>query len=262
MTELLNWLNKNNNLLPENKNLASNHTLNLGLSIKPYLRLVYFEHNLKEKQYIGFEQYNIQQEKFYIIPPYELSYIPNTATEFYCIEMPLQALSRKKLMVLFSIIYTNKRIIEMDVAKLQLLQNMPYNNAINIVFSNLRKQHHTSITTQPIYLNYAEKLFNLLPHINFTHKTNTKEWAENIGIPPKTLLRACNAIFSIAPKYIIRYHLLSKCMYMLLHYPNENIATIADKLAFKDLTTFNRFLKTLSNKTPNEIKSMYAHLEI
>lgn len=151
--------------------------------------------------------------------------------------MSLDQLSRKKRLILLSIHYAKHRTIKITDTAEWLHQEPSY--LIDKLFNQLSESYNNDFADQSPYLKYAEALLQLLPDIRFSHDTNAIELSENIGVPPKTLLRACNAIFGMAPKNIIRYHLLSKSIYMLLHEPDEIIGTIASKLAFKELTTFN-----------------------
>lgn len=260
MTELLQWLHKDHAQTPQHIGTLNEPVHYLGLTVKSYIRFVYFEYDCKEQQYIGFNNYNIAANKLYLIPSLELYYLPHTVKGFHCVCMPLNSLNTAQKQLLFSLYYKDNKGFEIGDNYLHILQSH-YGKTLpaGIIFEIL-KEHACITNDNASYLANAEEFYQLLSGGKITHKMAAKDIVPQMGILTKTLERVCNSIFKWSPGYILRYHLLSKCIFMLLYYKEDTIANIADRLEFTDTVRFNKFIKALTNRSPGEIRIAYNYL--
>ena len=259
MIDVINILNHRQEETTNATDLYTGPHQYLGLTVKQYTRFVFFEHDSEGLQYISFNRFKIETGRLYLVPANEFYFLPHSVKGVHCVRISLGCLSSRQKQVLFSIIYTDKRAFGINDAQLKQFKNYPVNVMLEIIFENLAQGNAASLVSAP-YLSNAEAFYLLMMNKKMTHQLTTKQVAQEMGITAKTLIRACNNVFDQSPKNIIRYHLLSKCIFMLLHRRDDLLGNIAESLGFNESTTFNRFIKLLTRNTPNEIRSIYAHL--
>lgn len=227
----------------------------IGASMTKEHRLVYFETEQTEPFYIDFVPHSGTTNAIYLIPSYHLLYLPNSTTNFHCINVPHSCIN--------------------DIEK-YWIYNLKYKSEKSIVFETNNIYLHNRIITQGLasnfptaqifpsiqYILFAEKLSHFISQSNITHQLSILDLIDKMCITKKTINRFCDTIFSASPSTIIRYHLILKTAFMIISCKLNSFTNIADDLEFKNLSAFGRYVKTFSGFTPKEIRENYAHLNL
>lgn len=260
MTEMLRWLQKEQTTEPDYVCLQNTPTQYVGLTLKSYYRLIYFTNNTTEQQYIGFKQYKITTGILYLIPPYVLYYLPHTVSRFCCISIPLTDINAHQKHILFSLTFSDAKMFVLNNNQQQLLQSTHNVKVLQGFLFEILNDFADINNDGVFYLAQAEAMCRLFSEIVMTHQFTKKDIAQKLGVTPKTINRICKQIFNCTPQFILRYFLLSKCIYLLLYRKDDAINNIAESLGFNETSAFNRFIKSLTDKTPNEIRTIYRDL--
>lgn len=96
--------------------------------------------------------------------------------------------------------------------------------------------------------------FRVLIEEHFTGHLKVGQYAEMLGVSPKTLLRACHAMTGRKAVSLIHDRILLEAT-RLLRQSNRSISDIAYHLGFEDVAYFSRFIKLHAGHSPSELRN-------
>lgn len=235
--------------------LESNPQNIIGASMTKEHRLVYFESEQSEPFYIDFVPYNGTVDCIFIIPAGHLLYLPFSTTNFYCIYIPHNCINNTEKYLIYSLKYKSSKGISFDI------DNIPQHNRIitQVLASNFNERQKTPSLH---YIQQAELLIDNIYQAVITHQFSLNDCAEILNTTRKTVLRICNLVFDETPTNIIRYHLFLSIVFHIISCQVKPLSEVASNLGFRDLSTFNRYVKTISGYTPKELRENYNHIKL
>lgn len=226
-----------------------------GSMIKEH-RLVYFEAKQSEPFYIDFVPYHGITNTIYLIPSGHLLYLPISTTNFHCINVPHSCLNDFEKCCIYSLKYKNEKSMHSTHLNTQQLANLQGKNIIqNILYNPIAPN-----TSTFQYLQHAEDVMVCLSRLTCCHQLSVNDLLNELSISEKTLQRVCNAIFEFQPTQILRYHLTLKIVFHIINDKQKSFTEIVNELNFRDVSTFGRYVKTLTKFTPKEIRTTYSHI--
>lgn len=238
-----------------------------GLQTLRHTRFIIFEES-RGSHYIDFTEYPIRKDTLYIIPEHHYHYLDNnTGNRFVCTHASAELLSPFHKRQLHALRYRKEKLVAADSGNglsferfRTFAESQPSFSAMRIFLSaclpqssreNARAQHHQD---------RAERFITALRERRISHNMNIgTEFCDLLNIHERTLRRACNAVFGLAPRNIIRYHLNTQALFLLAHH-QYSVSEIADILGFSNVATFTRYVKAVTGHTPSRIRSHYLHL--
>jgi AraC-like DNA-binding protein len=229
------------------------------VSIKQYDRIIYFENSVDSIQYIDFVPHKIESSIFYIIPAGHCHYLPHSGIDYYCLDILNHKLTQLQKQALFKIKYIKNKSVKIDCEKFDQIIDVSSEVAITLVLNYFIKKQNIL----PITIHYLEKAWQLNQFIAASediHSLAVCDLAQQLCISEKTLLRLCKEVFGQTPKSILRYHLYVLSIAYVLNFPAKPFSEIAEILGFKETSTFNRCIKTMSGQSPGAIRYYYACL--
>lgn len=210
--------------------------------------------------------FSVQSEK--IKQAYVLSFIP----DFYCIETHDKEIACNG--VLFNAVHDNPFVSanDEDATKLDFVIKQlidEFENKEKAQYDMLQlylKQfiiHSVRIKKHVEYSINEEasvliKNFNVLLEQNFKTIHAVSEYAERLGVSPKTLSKHFQNKNNLSPSTLIKNRIILEAKRQLL-YSDNSVKHIAFSLGFNDSAYFTRFFKKLVNKSPLQFKKEYKN---
>ena len=206
--------------------------------------------------------FSVESEK--IKEAYKLTFIP----DFYCIQThdkevacngilfnnlyetpfvkPCESDSKKLQFILDSLEEEFKR----DEATAQYDMLQAYLKQFIIHSVRVKKEHHVVKDDNETKL---FKDFSLLVEQNYKILHSVTEYANRLGISPKSLTKHFQKIGSQTPSDFIKSRLVLEAQRQLV-YTNDSVKQIAYDLGFNDSAYFTRFFKKATLKSPLQFK--------
>ncbi|WPO78874.1 helix-turn-helix domain-containing protein [Flavobacterium sp. KACC 22761] len=256
MIEIFQKLSKHNHQEITETTLLTSPTDYIGGSVTNEHRLLFFDNNQSESIYIDFATYKITIDKLYYIPAKHLLYLPNTIKQFYCILIPTCLINDIEKSILFSLYYKNDKSIKCDLSFTELKSKTESKRFLSELVFHINNKSHPSLQ----YIKIGEKFLQILYKTKISHKLTLQSLSNELDITDKTLQRVCNTVYSVSPIAIIRYHLLLKAVFIIISKKLTPFYQIADELGFEEVSTFNRYIKTILQYTPTTIRKQYSHI--
>lgn len=224
----------------------------IGDSITKEHRLLYFDTVQTEPLYIDFVPHNGTTNTIFLIPSGHLLYLPYQITNYNTIIIPHTCLNDIEKYWIYRLKYKNDKSITFT----QQLERFAEKNILQDIIDNQTIPN----TTVFQYIQQAEHIMLYLFNTNCCHQLSVKEILSRMNITEKTLQRICKTVFELQPTQILRYHLTLKIVFHLINDKQKTNSEIASELNFKDVSTFNRYVKTLTKFTPKEIRETHNHI--
>ncbi|WP_028891567.1 helix-turn-helix domain-containing protein [Tenacibaculum sp. 47A_GOM-205m] len=101
------------------------------------------------------------------------------------------------------------------------------------------------------------KDFSLLVELNFTKLHSVTDYANRLGLSPKSLTKHFKKIGTQTPSDFIKSRIITEAKRLLL-YTNKAIKHIAFELGFNDPAYFSRFFTKATGSSPKEFKKNYS----
>lgn len=229
---------------------------------------------------IDFESYDFQDNILFFLSPGQVFSIDtekiNTAykitfvRDFYCIQTHDKEVACNG--VLFNNVYKTPFIkpCKSDTQKLQLILEglieefktseaaqydmlQTYLKQFIIHAVRVQKEHHTIKKDEETKL---FKDFSVLVEQNFKTLHTVTEYANRLGLSPKSLTKHFNKIGNQTPSDFIKNRIILEAKRQLI-YSNDSVKQIAYKLGFNDAAYFTRFFKKATLKSPLQFKKEY-----
>ncbi|MDQ6530025.1 helix-turn-helix domain-containing protein [Flavobacterium sp. LHD-85] len=256
MIELFQKLSKHSHQEVAVTTLLSNPANYIGGSVTNDHRLLFFDSNLSESIYIDFTTYEVTTNKLYYIPVKHLLYLPNTIKQFYCIIIPICQINDIEKSILFSLYYKKDKSIKFNLSFIELKSKIESNRFVSELVFLINNESYPSLQ----YIKIAEEFLQILNKTTITHKLTLQSLLKELSITDKTLQRVCNTVYSASPITIVRYHLLLKVVFVIISKKLTPFHQIAEELGFEEVSTFNRYIKTILQNTPTAIRQQYNHI--
>lgn len=229
------------------------------------------------KYHIDFESYTFDGNVLVFLSPgqvfsvdsekikeaYQLTFV----RDFYCIQTHDAEIACNG--ILFNNIYetpfiqlTEKDTIKLDFVLEQLVEEFAQNDTAQydmlqaylkqfIIYAvRLKKEHHhiKEDTETKLF-----KDFSLLVEQNFTQLHSVTDYAQRLGLSPKSLTKHFQKIGSQTPSDFIKNRILLEAKRQLL-YSTEAVKHIAFNLGFNDPAYFSRFFTKATGISPLQFK--------
>lgn len=231
----------------------------VGASMTKEHRLVYFEKEQTEPFYIDFVPHKGVTDCIFIIPAGHLLYFPNSTTNFHCIYIPHKCLNNIEKYWIYNLKYKNQKSIILNHSKINF-NGKSLTRIITQIFDSVNEDGQNIPSLQ--YIQQAELLNNNIYQTVITHQFSINDWTEILNTTRKTVLRICSLVFDETPTKIIRYHLFLSIIFQIISCQMQPLSEVANNLGFRDLSTFNRYVKTISGYTPKELRENYNHIKL
>ncbi|OSY88967.1 transcriptional regulator [Tenacibaculum holothuriorum] len=227
--------------------------------------------------HIDFESYSFNGNVLFFLSPgqvfsvdsekikeaYQLSF----NRDFYCIQTHDSEISCNG--VLFNNVYETPLVApsEKDVKKLSfiidcLVEEFQLNEAAQyemlqsylkqfIIHSVRIKKEHSFVKEDSETKLFKD--FSLLVEQNFKQLHSVTDYANRLGVSPKSLTKHFQKIGSQTPSDFIKNRIITEAKRQLL-YSNENVKHIAFELGFNDPAYFSRFFTKATGKSPKKFQ--------
>lgn len=227
----------------------------IGGSMTREHRLLYFDTEQTDPLYIDFIPHNGTTDTIYLIPSGHLLYLPNSTTNFHCINVPHKCLNNIEKYWIYNLKYKSGKDISFSTSNIQLQNRI----ITQVLASNfIGKQNTPSLQ----YIQQAELLIEYIHQTRMTNQFSINDCAEILNTIRKTVLRICSLVFKETPINIIRHHLFMCIIFQTISCQMQPLSEIANSLGFRDLSTFNRYVKTISGYTPKELRANFYHIRL
>lgn len=231
----------------------------------------------KGTYHIDFEQYDFEDNTLFFLSPgqvfsidsekikeaYKISFV----RDFYCIQTHDKEVSCNG--VLFNNIYetpfvnpTDKDIQKLNFILQNLIEEFQSNETAQYdMLQSYLKQfiiHSVRIKKEfsPLKEDIESKLFkdfSLLVELNFKKLHSVTDYANRLGISPKSLTKHLQKIGTTTPSELIKNRIILEAKRQLL-YSDNSVKTIAYDLGFNDAAYFSRFFTKATSKSPISFK--------
>lgn len=230
--------------------------------------------------YIDFKKYDFKDNVLVFLSPGQVFNVVSEkikeafkisfTKDFYCIQTHDQAVACNG--VLFSNVYEvpyiepNAKDLERLCFVLEELQNELAREEVAqydmlqaylkqfIIYSVRIQKEQASIQT-----NIETKLFkdfSTLVEMNFKKLHAVTDYADRLGVSPKSLAKNFQRVGAIAPSEFIKNRILIEAKRLLI-YSNQPVKEIAYSLGFNDAAYFTRFFTKVENKSPLKFRKHY-----
>lgn len=208
--------------------------------------------------------FSVESEK--IKTAYQLSFVP----DFYCIQVHDKEVACNG--VLFNNVYETPLVkpCPKDTQKLDfILQNLieefemseaaqhdmlqTYLKQFIIHSVRMKKEHHLVKEASETKL---FKDFSILVDQNFKTMHAVTDYAQRLGLSPKSLTKHFQKIGVQTPSDYIKQRLITEAKRQLI-YSGESVKQIAYDLGFNDAAYFTRFFKKIAEQSPLQFKKAY-----
>jgi AraC-like DNA-binding protein len=206
--------------------------------------------------------FSVESEK--IKEAYKLTFV----ADFYCIQTHDKEVACNG--ILFNNIYETPFVkpCETDTQKLQFILNslvdeferneataqydmlQAYLKQFIIHSVRVKKEHHVIKDDTETRL---FKDFSLLVEQNYKTLHSVTEYANRLGVSPKSLTKHFQKIGSQTPSDFIKSRIILEAQRQLI-YTNDSVKHIAYDLGFNDSAYFTRFFKKATSKSPLQFK--------
>ncbi len=238
---------------------------------------VYWIKEGKGTYYIDFKKYDFQDNVVFFLSPGQVfsidsekiktAYKINFTKDFYCIQTHDKAVACNG--VLFNNVYETPFVkpCEKDVEKLTFILNnleeefkredvaqydMLQSYLKQFIILSVRIQKEVS----PVKNDVETKLFkdfSLLVEQNYKKMHSVTDYAERLGLSPKSLTKNFHRVGVQSPSDFIKDRILLEAKRMLL-YTNVTVKEIAYDLGYNDAAYFTRFFTKAENKSPLQFR--------
>lgn len=238
---------------------------------------IYWIQKGKGTYHIDFERFDFENDTLFFLSPGQVFSVDSEkvqtafkisfAQDFYCIQTHDKEVSCNG--VLFNNVYETPLIhpTKEESSKLQLILDQLIEEFRNeetaqhdmlqaylkqfIVQSVRLKKGRTKLkddTSSTLF-----KDFSVLVDQNFKSLHSVTNYAERLGVSPKTLTKNFQKIGAVSPSEFIKNRLVLEAKRKLL-YSNDSVKSIAYDLGFNDAAYFSRFFTKAVNLSPNSFK--------
>lgn len=228
-----------------------------GCSISDVHRLIYFVSAAAGPVFVDFLPQSCFPEESIFIPAHQLLYFPDNAFDVYCIYIPACCLSE------ISHIYFLRRVYKtIKTIKTGILD--PDNFDPDKLFNSLLQADHALLQSLPSlqYVKMAIRLMDILRKTNVDFQLKVNTLAEVLHVSAKTLARITKSVFNLSPSALLNYYLQLKIVFRITTDKLHTFLDIAETLNCSDLSTFGRYVKSLSGLTPKEIRNKFYQLHL
>ena len=210
--------------------------------------------------------FSVESEK--IKSAYQLNFVP----DFYCIQTHDKEISCNG--VLFNNVYETPLVkpCPKDTQRLDfILQNLieefnmseaaqhdmlqSYLKQFIIHSVRMKKEHHSLKEASETKL---FKDFSVLVDQNFKTLHSVTDYAQRLGVSPKSLTKHFQKIGIQTPSDYIKQRLITEAKRQLI-YSGETVKQIAYDLGFNDAAYFTRFFKKIELQSPLQFKKSYKN---
>lgn len=210
--------------------------------------------------------FSVESEK--IKSAYQLSFVP----DFYCIQTHDKEISCNG--VLFNNVYETPLVkpCPKDTQRLDfILQNLieefnmseaaqhdmlqSYLKQFIIHSVRMKKEHHSLKEASETKL---FKDFSVLVDQNFRKLHSVTDYAQRLGVSPKSLTKHFQKIGIQTPSDYIKQRLITEAKRQLI-YSGETVKQIAYDLGFNDAAYFTRFFKKIELQSPLQFKKSHKN---
>lgn len=134
-------------------------------------------------------------------------------------------------------------------------------SALVILFGGLQKQpmpddNSEMTATEALAKSNLVIAFRTLVEQHFAERLKVGDYARLLGVTPRTLLRACQAMTGQKVVAVIHDRLMLEATRLLRH-SNQSISEISYSLGFEDAGYFSRFIKTHAGHCPIEVRRSF-----
>lgn len=258
MQEIFKKLNRHDQTEKTEIEIETNPQNIIGASITKEHRIVCFEKEQTEPFYIDFVSHNGTVDCIFIIPAGHLLYLPISTTNFYCIYIPHKCLNNTEKYLIYSLKYKTQKSVIYYSENINSMGSL--SRIITQIFDSIKEVGQIIPSLQ--YIQQAELITNNFQQTSITHQFSISDWTQILNTTRKTVLRICNLVFDETPTNIIRYHLFLSIVFHIISCQVKPLSEVASNLGFRDLSTFNRYVKTISGYTPKELRENYNHIKL
>lgn len=228
-----------------------------GCTVSDAHRLLYFASAPAAPVFVDFLPQTGSPEELIFIPAYQLLCFPETdkCWDVCCIYIPPCCLSDIQQIYLLRRIYDRVKTIRIDSMD-------PGNFDPDQLFNPLFQADHTFLQSLPSlqYVHKALKLMDVLRATNIDFQLSISDLADFIHVSGKTLFRITKSVFNLPPSALLQYYLQLKIVFRIITCKLYTFFDISEELNCSDVSTFGRYVKSLSGFTPKEIRNKFYRL--
>jgi AraC-like DNA-binding protein len=242
-----------------------------GIQIAPDIRIFLFAMPPVHFE-VDFIKQNHSEQNLFIVPTnhsYRISVDTNTTFTYF--DIPADILSNSERSLIFYLKYQPQKSLRLNGSTKDIHSKLItgaqecYYYKYEYVVSCIEAQIPTHLTSKPIYQRYLEIAYKLQLFLDKTdlrlNNSNIDFIADETGISPKNLHRACIAAFGVPAKVVLKQQLLLKSI-ALFSKPKYSMTAIADQLGFSSISAFDRYVKRLTGFTPTRLRSVIGYEDI
>lgn len=230
-----------------------------GCTISDAHRLLYFVSANPATIFVDFLPQPCSPGALIFIPAHQLLYFPETdnACDVYCIYIPACCLSDIQHVYLLRRVYEKIKTIRTGSID-------PGNFDLDKLFNPLLQADHLLMQSLPSlqYVDKAVRLMHILraTQVDFQLKINTL--ADAIHVSGKTLFRITKSVLNVSPSDLLNYYIQLKIVFRIITRKLHTFFDIAAELNCSDVSSFGRYVKSLSGLTPKELRNKFYRLQL
>lgn len=230
-----------------------------GCSISDAHRLLYFVSATAASIYVDFLPQACSPEELIFIPARQVLYFPDedNSADVYCICIPVSCLSDIQHIYCLRRVYQKMKTIKSGSVD-------PGNFDLDKLFNTLFRADDLFLQSLPSlqYVNKALALMDALSKTNVDFQLKINNLADAIHVSGKTLSRITKSVFNVSPADLLHYYLQLKIVFRIITHKLHTFFDIAESLNCSDVSSFGRFVKSLSGLTPKEIRNKFYQLQL
>jgi AraC-like DNA-binding protein len=236
-----------------------------GLDVAHYTKFFFFKHK-PEKFLVDFVEQKFEASNVCVVPSTHLYFLsPKIQSPFFCMDIHDSLLNSRDLHYLHSLKFVKQKVLRFSQKETSLFDTLEclwtkqfdeehyFNYFKNLIVpeSSMGTSHRTTLRNIVLISQFLEHLKKIELKLD---NCTVARMANELNCSEKTLLRACLSSFGMSTKEVLKYNILLKGIYMLSR-GEYNISTIAEKLGFSSVGSFDKCVKRFTNQTPKKIQN-------
>lgn len=242
----------------------------MGLDVAHHTKIFFFKYK-PQKFLVDFVEQKFETSNVCVVPATHLYFLgPKLQSPFFCLDIHESLLNNRDLHYLHSLKFVKQKVLKFSQKETTLFDTLEhlwgkqfdeqyyFNYFKNLIIQELPigVSHHSTLGNIVLISQFLEHLKKI--ELKLDNCTVAKI-ANELDCSEKTLLRACLSSFGISTKEVLKYNILLKGIYMLSK-GEYNISTIAEKLGFSSVNSFDKCIKRFTNQTPKTIQQQLFSL--
>lgn len=222
-----------------------------GCTVSDCHRLIQISPGSEHSVYVDFIAHQPLVNEWVFVPARHILYLPATDMDAYCINIPHYCLDDIQQVYFLGRIYQKSKTINLEVPD-------PDHFELNKLFRSGPSLSRTWPSLQ--YVHKARELIDILTRTEIDFRVNITDLAARLHMSTKTLCRISKSVFNHSPYHILRYYLQLKIIFRTITCKLNTFFEIADDLKCSDVSSFGRYVKSLSGSTPGAIRAQFSQV--